>query len=163
MEVSLNFGTFLIMMVNFIILMAILWRLLYHPIQDLLEQRKKKISDDLSEAEKSRQTWDQKQQEAKKSLAKAQTEAAEMVEKARNEAERLREEILDKARHEAEDLRQRTLTELDRAKVAAQAELREGAVTLALVAATKVVGAKMTKEINESLVRGVLDSIEKGA
>lgn len=161
MEITL--GTFVFMMINFVVLMIFLVRFMYHPIQSMLEQRRKKISDDLNEAQKSRETWEQKQHEAKAALEKASAEAFEMVERARGEAEKLKEEILNKARQEAEDLRQRTQAEIERAKRAAADELREGAVSLAISAASKVIGEKMSAEINETLIRRALNSIEKGA
>jgi F-type H+-transporting ATPase subunit b len=163
MELKLLPGTFIFMLINFTVLMIVLVRLLYRPIQGILEQRKQKISSDLNEAQKSKATWEQKQHEAKAALEKASAEAYQMVEHARAEAEKLREEIINKARQEAEDLRQRNQVEIERAKKAAQNELREGAVTLAISAASKAIGGKMTAEINESLIRGVLSSIEKGA
>lgn len=79
MEITL--GTFIFMMINFIILMVILVRFMYHPIQDMLAKRQQKISDDLSNAEDSRKKWDQMRQEAKLSLEKAQAEAFDMVER----------------------------------------------------------------------------------
>ncbi|MGE5583157.1 MAG: F0F1 ATP synthase subunit B [Bacillota bacterium] len=161
MEIEL--GTFIFMIINFCVLMIVLVRLLYRPIQGILEQRQQKISNDLSEAEKSKEAWEQKQKEAKLALEKASLEAEEMVERARQEAEKLREEIISKARQEAEEIRQRNQAEIERAKKAARDELREGAVTLAISAASKAIGSKMSAEINESLIRGVLNSIEKGA
>jgi F-type H+-transporting ATPase subunit b len=143
--------------------MVVLVYLLYRPIQGILAQRTEKISNDLSEAQKSKETWEQKQKEAKLALEKASAEALEMVERARQEAEKMREEIVGKARQEAEELRQRNQAEIERAKKAAQNELREGAVALAISAASKAIGSKMSAEINESLIRGVLSSIEKGA
>ncbi len=163
MEVKILPGTFLFMLINFTVLVAVLVYLLYRPVQGILEQRKQKICNDLNEAEKSRQIWEERQNEAKLVLEKASMEAFEMVERARAEAEKLREEIVNKARQEAEELRQRTQTEIERAKKVARDELREGAVTLALSATAKVISDKMSTEINESLIRGVLNSIEKGA
>ncbi len=163
MEIRIIPGTFIIMVINFIILMIVLVRLLYRPLQGMLEQRKQKISNDLNEAQKSKEIWEQKQREAKLVLEKASVEASQMVDNARAEAEHVREGIINKARQEAEDLRQRNQAEIERAKKAAQDELRDGAVKLAISAASKVIGDKMTVDINESLVRGVLNSIEKGA
>jgi ATP synthase, F0 subunit b len=160
---SLKSGTFIFSVINFTVLMVVLVYLLYRPIQGILAQRTQKISDDLNDAQKSKETWEQKQKEAKLALEKASAEATEMVDRARQEAEKLREEIVGKARQEAEELRQRNQSEIERAKKAAQDELREGAVTLAISAASKAIGSKMSAEINESLIRGVLTSIEKGA
>lgn len=160
---EITFGTFIYMMINFIIVMAVLVRFLYHPIQNMLAKRQNKISDDLNHAQNSRDKWEQMQQEAKLSLEKAQAEAFEMVERARSEAEKTRADILNQARREAEEIRARNQTEIERAKRIAKDELREGAVTLAIAAAAKVIGDKMNKDINEALVHQALDSIEKGA
>jgi F-type H+-transporting ATPase subunit b len=163
MDIRIIPGTFIIMVINFVILMIVLVRLLYRPLQGMLEQRKQKISNDLNEAQKAKANWEQKQHEAKSALERASAEAYQMVENARSEAEKVREEIINKARQEAEDLRQRNQAEIERAKKAAQNDLREGAVALAISAASKAIGNKMSADINESLIRGVLSSIEKGA
>jgi F-type H+-transporting ATPase subunit b len=117
----------------------------------------------LDEAEKSRKEWEQARNDAKAMMEKAQSEAHTIVEHARNEAEQVRETLINQAHNDVEQIRQRTQAEIERAKKAAQDELREGAVTLALAAVTKVIGEKMTRDINESLVHGVLQSIDKGA
>lgn len=160
---EITFGTFIFMMINFIVLMIFLVRFLYHPIQNMLAKRQQKISDDLSHAQKSREKWEHSQQEAKLSLEKAQAEAFEMVERARSEVEKMRADILNQASREAEEIRAQNQTEIERAKRIARDELREGAVTLAITAATKVIGSKMSRDINEALVHQALDSIEKGA
>ena len=163
MEVKVLWGTFITMSVNFIILMVVLVRLLYRPIKGIMEQRQQKISNDLNEAQSSKQKWEQMRHEAKVSLEKAQTEAFAMVERARSESEKIREDILNQARCEAEELRVRTQNDIERAKRIARDELREGTVTLAMAAATRVIGSQMSKGINDSLIRQTLDSIEKGA
>ncbi|MCL6589841.1 MAG: F0F1 ATP synthase subunit B [Firmicutes bacterium] len=161
--IEVHSGTFVFMFINFLILMLILVFLLYRPIQGILQKRAQKISDDLDQAQKSRERWEKMQLEAKTALDKAGAQAVEIIERARNEAEKAREEILAKARQEAEDIRQRSLAEIERAKRIAAVELREGVVTLALTAVGKVLGAKMSPDINEALINNTLASIEKEA
>ena len=160
---EITWGTFIFMAINFIILLVILKLLLYKPVQEMLRKRRQKISDDLSEAEKSRANYETLSREAKATLEKARAEGFEIVEKSRNEANRVREEILKKAREEAEQLQERTREEIERAKKVARDELREGTVTLALAAAQKVIGGKMSDEINKTLVQNALEQIGKGA
>jgi F-type H+-transporting ATPase subunit b len=160
MEITLS--TFIVMIINFIILLLILKFVLYKPIQEMLEKRRKKISDDLSAAQKSRESYEQLSREAKTSLEKARAEGFEIVERARNEANKVREDILRKAREEAEQLHERTAAEIERAKKIAKDELREGTVSLALAAAQKVIGGMMSDDINQSLVRNALEQIGKG-
>lgn len=161
--IEVHDGTFVFMFINFVVLMVILVFLLYRPIQGILQKRAQKISDDLDQAQKSRERWEKMQLEAKTALDNAGAQAMEIIERARNEAEKVREEITNKARQEAEDIRQRTLAEIERAKRTAAAELREGVVSLAITAAGKVLGGKMSPDINEALINNALASIEKEA
>lgn len=163
MEVQLNSGTFLAMIFNFLILMFVLVRLLYHPIQGILEERRMKIARDLNEAERIKKDAEQLRLESQQKLEESHVEAYEIVERARNEAERLRDELIVQARQEADRLRQRTQQEIDRAKQIARMELKEEAIELAMMAVQKVFEKNKTFQLNDSLIRGVLEEINKGA
>lgn len=162
MEFHFQLGTFIVMMINFIILMLVLVRLLYRPIQGILEQRRQKITEDLEAAQKSKEMSDRLHKEAQIALEEAHVEAYEIVEKARTEAERLREELTTQTRQELDQLRKRVQSELERAKANARNQIREEAVNLALLAVQKLVTKKMSAEFNENLIRIMLDEIEKG-
>lgn len=163
MEVTFNSGTFLVMMINFIILMYVLVKLLYRPIQGILEERRQKIAQDYADAEKAKQVAEQLQTEARKKLEEAHVEAYEIIERARSEAERLRDELITQARLEADQLRQRSQKEIERAKQIARTELKEEAVELALLSVKKVFEKNKTSQLNDALIRGVLEEINKGA
>lgn len=163
MEVTFNSGTFLVMMINFIILMYVLVKLLYRPIQGILEERRQKIAQDYADAEQAKQVAEQLQAEARKKLEEAHIEAYEIIERARSEAERLRDELITQARREADQLRQRSQKEIERAKQIARTELKEEAVELALLSVKKVFEKNKTSQLNDALIRGVLEEINKGA
>ncbi len=163
MEVKFYSGTFLAMVFNFLILMFVLVRLLYRPIQGILEERRLKIVQDLEEAEQTKKAAEQLRQDSRRKLEESHIEAFEIVERARNEAERLREELITQARQEADQLRQRTQNEIERAKRIARSELKEEAIELAMMAVKKVFEKNQTAQLNQSLIRGVLEEINKGA
>ncbi len=163
MEVKFNSGTFLAMVFNFIILMYVLVRLLYRPIQGILDERRLKIAQDLDEAEKNKQAAQQLHEEARRKLEESNAEAFEIMERARNEAERLRDELINQARREADQLRQRNQNEIERAKKIARAELKEEAVELAMMSVKKVFEKNKTLQLNDTLIRGVLEEINNGA
>ncbi len=163
MGVTLNSGTFLVMMVNFIILMYVLVKLLYRPIQGILEERRHKIAHDYAEAEKVKQDAEQMREKAREKLEESHIEAYEIIERARNEAERLRNELITQARREADLLRQRSQNEIERAKQIARSELKEEAVELALLSVKKVFEKNKTSQLNDALIRGVLEEINRGA
>lgn len=162
MQIEFQLGTFVVMMFNFILLMAVLVRLLYRPIQGILEQRRQKITQDLDDARQSKEMDERLRKEAQIALEEAHVEAYEIVEKAKNEAERLREELTVQTRQELDQLRKRSQLELERSKLNARRQLREEAISLALLVVHKLISKNMTAEFNESLVRTLLEEIEKG-
>lgn len=163
MGVKINSGTFLAMVFNFLILMFVLVRLLYRPIQGILEERRSKIAHDLDEAEQIKKAAEQLRLESQQKLEESQAEAYDIVERARSEAERLRDELIIQARQEADRLRQRTQQEIERAKQIARVELKEEAIELAMMAVKKVFEKNKTSQLNDALIRGVLEEINKGA
>lgn len=162
MEVKFLSGTFLAMVVNFLILMYVLVKLLYRPIQGILEERRLKVARDFEEAEQAKTAAEKLREEAQKKLEESHIEAYEIVERARNEADRLRGELITQARQEADQLRRRTQNEIERAKKIAKSELKEEAVELALTAVKKIFEKNNSGELNESLIRGVLDELSQG-
>mgnify|MGYP000856603535 CR=1 FL=1 len=163
MGVTFNSGTFLVMMVNFIILMYVLVKLLYRPIQGILEERRQKIAQTYTEAEKAKEKAEQLREEARKKLEESHTEAFEIIERARSEAELLRDELITQARREADEIRRRSRKEIERAQQIAKSELKEEAVELAMISVKKVFEKNKTSQLNDALIRGVLEEINKGA
>jgi len=163
LEVTFNSGTFLVMIINFLILMYVLVKLLYHPIQGILEERRLKVARDLNEAEKAKQAAEQLQLEARKKLEESQVEAYRIIENARNEAQLLKDELITQARQEADLLRKRSQHEIEQAKSIARAELKEEAVELAMMSFKKVFEKNKTLQLNDVLIRGLLEEINKGA
>jgi F-type H+-transporting ATPase subunit b len=161
MEIKVHIGTLIAMIFNFIILMVVLIRLLYRPIQGILEQRRQKIINDLSEAENAKENADRLRNQARIVLEEAHVEAYETVEKAKVEAERLREELSSQVSHEVDQMRRRASQEIERSKQLARNELRDEAVNLALLAVKKILGANMPQDFNTKLIQGVLDDIER--
>jgi F-type H+-transporting ATPase subunit b len=163
MKIEVQLGTMVVMIMNFLVLMAVLIRLLYRPIQGMLEQRRQKIVKDLDEAKNTRETADRLQHQARIVLEEAHVEAYETVEKSKIEADRLREELYNQVTREVEQLRSRARDEVERSKQLARDEVREEAVDLALLATTKILGAQMNKNLDMAIIRDVLDDLTKEA
>lgn len=163
MEINVRLGTIIVMSINFIVMLAVLIRLLYRPIQGILEQRRQKIITELNNAKQAQEDAERLRHQAQIVLEEAHVEAYETVEKAKNEAERLREELITEARNEVDHLRQRVQAEIARSKQIARDQLRDEAVNLALQAVTKILGSHMSPELNEELIKGVLKDLEKEA
>jgi F-type H+-transporting ATPase subunit b len=161
MEIKVHAGTLIAMVFNFIVLMVVLIRLLYRPIQGILEQRRQKIVNDLKEAEDAKENAERLRNQARIVLEEAHVEAYETVEKAKVEAERLREELSSQVSHEVDQMRRQARMEIERSKQIARNELRDEAVNLSLLAVKKILGANMPQGLNKALIQDMLDDIEK--
>jgi|SRR6185503_16925115 len=87
-------------MVNFGIVLFILWKFAYRPVLAMLEQRRQRVAEAMANAEK-----------AKAELAKADADRKEILSKADQEANRLIEEARAAAAHVREQETQKAITE----------------------------------------------------
>ena len=141
------------------ILFFVLSYLLFNPVREMLEKRKKKISDELQEAEKSLQDAEAMKSEYDAKMASAKEEANDILDDARKKAMRNRNEILEEARNDAQKLRERAVAELEQEKVHARDDLKNEMVDIAALLAEKAVSNHMSPEIQEKLVNETLQEI----
>ena len=133
--------------------------LLFNPVRDMLEKRKKKISDELRDAERALSEAEAMKSEYDAKMLKAKADANEILDEARKKALKNRNEILNEAHEDAEKARQRALLELEREKAHARDDLKNEMVEVASRMAEKAVSGNMTPEIQEKLVDETLKEI----
>jgi F-type H+-transporting ATPase subunit b len=73
-NLGIDMWSILLYLVNFGILLAVLTKLLYRPVQDVLTKRQKTISDKISEADKIKSDFEAKLKEMQAEKEKAQAE-----------------------------------------------------------------------------------------
>ncbi len=128
-EIARNFGLewsyFIAQCISFGIVAFLLHRFAYKPIQTVLEERRKRIAQGLSDAEKIKQELAKAQEKAQDILNQAGQQGSKLIEEARAAAARVQEQetqkaiaaakdIVDKARQATEAEHQRMLGELRR-------------------------------------------------
>ena len=141
------------------ILFFVLSYLLFNPVREMLEKRKKKISDELQEAEKSLHEAEAMRVEYDAKMASAKEEANEILDDARKKAIKNRNEILQEARTDANRLKERAKAEIEQEKVHARDDLKNEMVDIAALLAEKAVSGNMNPEIQEQLVNETLQEI----
>ncbi|HEU5260572.1 MAG TPA: F0F1 ATP synthase subunit B [Gemmatimonadales bacterium] len=157
---SINPGLTFWTLVVFGLLLLLLWRFGWPAILKAVEERERRIQQQLEEAERARVEAARLLEEHRRTIAQAQTEAQEMIAKARTVAQKERETLLAKAREEYEHLLTRARKEIVAEKEKAILELRREAVDLALAAAAKLVESTLDTEANRRLVMEYLASLE---
>jgi len=132
--------------VNFFILLAIVYKFAYNPINAMLEQRTATIESSLKHAEDVKSEIEEMRKETQANLAESRKEAQDIISRANKAAEEAKNEILTKAKEEAENMKNKATAEIQAATEQAKMELRDTVSVLAVTAAAKI----LDKEINEA-------------
>ncbi len=140
-----------------VILFAILSKLLYKPLVNLLDQRAEKITAGLEAAERAKEEASKSEDSIRIQLEEARSEGQRLMAQARETAEKLREEEIIKVKGEIEAERVRAQTNIERERDAAIEELRREFGGLAISAAEKVVKSTLDEEKNRELISSVLE------
>lgn len=146
--ININYGLMVWTLVCFVVVLVVLKKYAYGPIQDMLDERRKLIAADLDTAESARVEAQQTLDEYRAQLAEARKEAGRIVEDARKAMEEQRKSDL--ATIEADKERQ-----LARAREEIAAETRHSLATI------KQQVAELTIAATEKIVRSKLDEAEQ--
>ena len=158
---SINSGLIFWTILIFGVLLVVLWRLGWPALLKSVEERERRIQQQLDEAERARAEAARLLEEHKRTIAAARNEAQEMVARARAVAEKERETLLAKAREEYEQLLERARKEIGLEKEKAILELRREAVDLSIAAASKLIDARLDTEANRKLVTEYLETLTR--
>lgn len=98
---EINFMQVLFQAINFGIILFLLNKFLYKPVQKMLDDRESKINDGLRAAEKNLSAQSDLEETKKKQLSKSRKEAAKIISDAKEDAKKQSSAILKKARLDA--------------------------------------------------------------
>jgi len=157
-KADLAIYTFLV----FLVLLAILTKFAWKPINEALEAREHRIAEHIAAAE--RQNADAKSLlgEYEKKLAAAQDQVRAILDEARKDAEHAHQELLAKARLDAQAEMDRAKREIDTAKGQALKELAEKSTDLAIGLAGRIVGKELQTVDHARLVQEAIAGLPRG-
>ena len=157
---GIHFPSLLIYLINFLLVLGLLFLFAYKPILRLMDQRAERIRESLEASERAREEAASSQQVVEEQLVKARREAQRIMDLAREAGERFRAEEMDRARNEAETFVARAQSEIQRERDAAIEEVRANFGDLAITAAERVVRRSLDRQAHEDLISQVLEEGE---
>ena len=160
-ELGFHWPSLLVYLVNFTILLAILYVVGYKPILRILNQRTERIRGSLEEAERIRTESEERQEEMKKELDQARQEGQVLITQARELADRYRDEERQKAKEEAETFLTRARGDIERERDNAIEEVRQQFADLAIAAAERVVERSLDRDAHREVIEKVLQESSK--
>jgi F-type H+-transporting ATPase subunit b len=143
--------------INFVILLVLLYIIGYKPIRKMLDERKSRIKEGMEKAELAEQAAKRAEEEVQRMLEEARKEGQMVVAQAAEIGERLKVEAREEARRDVEALISRARDEIKMERDEAIDRLRAEFGDLAILAAERVIRRTLDKEAHRQLIDEVLE------
>ena len=156
-QLGLNIPTLIVYVVNFLILLGVLYAFAYRPLLRAMDQRSERIRESLAAADRARDEAASAQAAIREQVNEARREGQRLLDQAREAAERYREEEMGRARGEAEAFIERARGDIRRERDAAIEEVRAGFGDLAITAAERVIRRSLDRQAHHDLIAQVLE------
>jgi F-type H+-transporting ATPase subunit b len=157
MGFGINLPVIISQLVNFFILFGLLYLVAYKPILKMLDERSKKIKENMKLTEEIKSQSSLAQQQVKQQIENAGKQAQDIIARATVTGEEIRRKAQQDARQEADAL-------ISKAKAGIQAEhdrsfvqMRDEIADLVVLATGKVIGKVFDKETHLQLIERVLE------
>jgi len=157
---GIHFPSLAIYLVNFLLVLLLLYLFAYKPILRLMDQRAERIRESLEAADTARQEAASSQEAIQEQVTEARREGQRIMDQAREASDRFRTEEMDKARQEAEAFVERAKEDIARERDTALQEVRASFGDLAITGAERVIRSSLDRQAHEELINKVLEEGE---
>lgn len=147
--------------VNFLVVMAVLYKFVYRPLMNFLNQRQNRISSSLENAKKMEE--DIKNLEIKKEeiIIEAKRQSQAIIDKAEKEAADKGKEIMAKVKQEAAQAIEAARQSFAAEQQAQMQSLRQQAAKLVTDALAKIVGKAPAQAVDAGLIKEAVADVSK--
>lgn len=158
---GINGSLFLAQLINFLIVMFVVYRWIYRPLLIAMKDRQAKIEAGLREAEAARQALREAEAEKQTVIRQAREEAVMMMDTIRMEAEEKRKALAKETELALEKQLEEARERLQKEKEAVMHAIQKEAAELVALATGKVVSGSMVPEVHDRLIEASIDEIAK--
>ena len=156
---SVNVWHILMAIGNLLILVLILKKFLFKPVQNIIKQREEEIGKTYSDADKALNEAKAEKELYLKKLDDAKQEADDLIKTASARATAESAEIISDARQEAERRRRSADEDIELARKKAAAEMRDSISDMVITLAEQVVEKEIDPKAHASLIDDAIESI----
>lgn len=157
---GLDLRILLAQLVNFGILIFVLWRFAYKPVFKLLEERRSKIAQGIKDSEASSLKLQEAEEEKKALIAEARKEAAAIIDEAKAKAEIRYQEIVNKSKADIKLVIDDEKIKIAAERNSAMTEIRSEAAKLISLALEKILPERVGKEEDAKIIAKTLSELK---
>lgn len=159
-SLGVNIPSLIVFMVNFLLLLGVLYMFAYKPILRVIDRRASQIRESLEAADRTREEAANSQTDMRAQLQEARAEGQRLIEQARLLADRYRDDERERIRQEGEAALARAREDIQRERDAAIAEVQGHFADLAITAAERVIERSLDRDAHQELIDRVLQEGE---
>ena len=156
-ELGINLPSLLAQLVNFGILLGILYLVAYKPIMKMLDERANRIKESMEQTEVIKDKAEKAEEEIAEQLKEAGRQSQAVIDRGVRTGEEMRQKAQEEAKKEAEALLARARNEIRRERDGVIDDLRREFAGLTILAAGKVIDRTLDKEAHRQLIDKVLE------
>lgn len=157
---GLNWKLFLAQLVNFAIVLFILWKWVFKPVAGALEQRRLRVEASVKQAEEIERRMNEFKAWQEQEMQKARREAEGVLEKAAVMAESAKQETIESARAEVDKIMAKTKQTIEAEKQQMLGEVRAELAEIVSLATEKILMAKLDERKDKELINNVLKAVK---
>lgn len=146
-------------LIAFLVILAVLSKLVWPSVLEMMEKRQAKIQSDLDEAERSKREAAEEAKSYEGKILEAHHEADAIIAKAKKEAEEVRSQVLANAQREAADIIAKAHGAVDSERHKAMIELSSSVVDLSVEIASKIIGNDLSEDEQRRLAEKYLAEV----
>jgi F-type H+-transporting ATPase subunit b len=156
---GINLNMFVAQLVNFIVVLLVLWRFAYKPLVKILDDRSKKIEESLKQSEAIEVRVKQLEIEQKQIIASAKGEAMQILETAKQDADARKQELLAAAKKEVEHVVAQGKEQLQAEKTQMLQEAKAELIQMAVVATKKILESEVDEKASQKIASDVIQQM----
>lgn len=156
---GLNLKLFIAQLINFGIVLFVLWKWVFKPVSKALTERTNKIEKSLQEAKQiseEKQTFDTWKNAE---MGKVRIEAAQIMTQAKSEAESMRQKLIEQTKQEQGKIILQTQAKLEEEKQKAVAEVKLQIADMVVGATEKILRQKLDEKKDKELIKQALQKV----
>lgn len=157
-----SLATMLYLILNFVLLVGVLWYLLYKPVGKLLRDRQSGIAAELDEAERKLKEAEALKDEYEHQVTDLKRQRRDAIERASWQGEQERRRIIAEARQEAAEIVQRAAKQAEVEKIRAWEDMKDQVIEATIEIASVILKREVIPADQEKLVDRFTSQIAAG-
>ncbi|MFP4514771.1 MAG: F0F1 ATP synthase subunit B [Parcubacteria group bacterium] len=157
---GINLKILFAQLVNFAVLLFVLWRFAYKPILNVLKERREKVSQGIQDAKAAELKLNEAKDKEKAVIIEAKKEAQNIIDEATERAEKKKQAILDKAKEEVGQVINAEKKKIQQEKADTLKSIKADISSLVVLAVERVMKEKVDSATDKKIIKEAIKDLK---